>query len=108
MTVEPQGQRRGWLKNGNPPGDYMKAPRCGAKTRRGTSCQCPGMRTNGRCRVHGGLSTGPRTPEGIERIRLSRTKTGMYSEKFKATRAQGRQTLRNLRALIEALGNGRR
>ena len=30
-------QRRGWLKNGNPPGDFNKAPRCGAKTRKGYS-----------------------------------------------------------------------
>ncbi len=50
-------KRRGWLKNGNPPGDFTKAPRCGAKTRRGTRCQCPAM-PNGRCRLHGGLSTG--------------------------------------------------
>ena len=33
------------------------APRCLAKTRRGTQCQCPAM-ANGRCRLHGGLSTG--------------------------------------------------
>ena len=26
---------------------------------------------NGRCRVHGGLSTGPRTEEGLEAIRES-------------------------------------
>jgi hypothetical protein len=44
---------------------------------------------NGRCRMHGGLSTGPRTPEGIERIRQSRTKHGIYSQKFKMQRAKG-------------------
>jgi hypothetical protein len=71
----PQDRRRGWLKNGNPPGDLTTAPRCGAKTRRGTSCQCPAMK-NGRCRLHGGLSTGARTPEGIERIRRAVTKHG--------------------------------
>ena len=64
----PHEPRRGWLKNGNPPGDFSTAPRCGAKTRQGTPCQCPGMR-NGRCRIHGGLSTGPKTAAGIERIR---------------------------------------
>ena len=44
-------------------------PRCGAKTRAGTPCQArvvPGKR---RCRMHGGLSTGPKTEEGRERIR---------------------------------------
>jgi hypothetical protein len=39
------------------------APRCGAKTRRRTKCQAPVM-ANGRCRMHGGPSTGPRTTEG--------------------------------------------
>lgn len=37
--------------------------KCGAKTRRGTSCQCKAL-ANGRCKFHGGLSTGPRTREG--------------------------------------------
>ncbi len=31
---------------------------------------------NGRCRMHGGKSTGPRTPEGLERARASRLKHG--------------------------------
>ncbi|EIE50371.1 HGGxSTG domain-containing protein [Salipiger aestuarii] len=42
---------------------------CGATTRKGMPCRAksgPGRR---RCRFHGGLSTGPRTPEGKERIR---------------------------------------
>jgi len=42
-------------------------PRCGARTRRGTSCARQALR-NGRCPNHGGLSTGPRTPEGRARI----------------------------------------
>jgi len=37
--------------------------RCGAKTRRGTACQCKAL-SNGRCKLHGGKSTGPRTAEG--------------------------------------------
>ena len=36
---------------------------CGAKTRKGTSCQCKAT-TNGRCKFHGGMSTGPKTKEG--------------------------------------------
>jgi hypothetical protein len=34
-------------------------PRCGAKTRKGTPCQAQAL-ANGRCKYHGGLSTGPR------------------------------------------------
>jgi len=72
--------RRGWLKNGNPPGDLSKAARCGARTRKGMPCQAPAMR-NRRCRMHGGASTGPRTPEGLERCRLANWKHGEYSAK---------------------------
>ena len=74
---KPEDSRRGWLKNGNPPGDFMKAARCCAKTRHGTPCQCPAM-LNGRCRLHGGKSTGPRTVRGIERIQDAVTKHGRY------------------------------
>lgn len=51
---------------------------CGAKTRRGGPCKGQPM-PNGRCRMHGGPSTGPRTPEGLERLRKARTKHGSYS-----------------------------
>ena len=34
---------------------------------------------NGRCRLHGGLSTGPRTREGLARSRRARWKHGAYS-----------------------------
>jgi hypothetical protein len=46
-------------------------PACGAKTRQGTPCKAKALwdkennrPRNGRCRIHGGLSTGPKTPEG--------------------------------------------
>lgn len=38
-------------------------PRCGARTRKGTPCKAQALK-NGRCFMHGGLSTGPRTEEG--------------------------------------------
>ena len=41
---------------------------CGARTRRGTPCRALGL-ANGRCRNHGGLSTGAKTAEGKARIR---------------------------------------
>ncbi len=37
------------------------AKHCGAKTRAGGSCKAPAMK-NGRCRVHGGSSKGPKKP----------------------------------------------
>ena len=46
-----------------------KPPRhpCGAKTRTGAPCQRMAL-ANGRCRNHGGASTGPTTPAGRKRI----------------------------------------
>ena len=54
----PSPMRRGRLNNGNPSGDFLAAPRCGASTRAGHSCAQPAMR-NGRCRFHGGREHGP-------------------------------------------------
>ena len=52
-------------------GPKWPGQRCGAKTRRGTACQRPANKRNGRCRLHGGASYGGgATPlwavEGIE------------------------------------------
>ncbi len=51
-------------------------PKCGAKCRDGHACKAPAVLDtlyncyvrNGRCRNHGGLSTGPRMTAGKERI----------------------------------------
>jgi len=45
---------------------------------------------NGRCRLHGGLSTGPRTPEGLERSRRARWKHGRYSREAKQAAREAR------------------
>ena len=88
--------RRGSLKNGNTPGDLSKVLRCGARTRRGTSCQGPAMH-NGRCRMHGGTSTGPRTSEGLERCRIANWKHGWYSAIAVQQRREVRKMLRQMR-----------
>jgi hypothetical protein len=50
-------------------------PECGAKCRDGHACRAPAVwdklnncPRNGRCKLHGGKSTGPRTQEGRQRI----------------------------------------
>lgn len=43
-------------------------PLCGARRRKGTPCQCRAMPYRERCRMHGGMSTGPKTAEGRARI----------------------------------------
>jgi hypothetical protein len=88
------------LKNGNPQGNPMNAPRCGAKTRRATPCRAPAI-ANGRCRMHGGKSTGPRTPEGLERSRKANWKHGYYSAESLAERRYISQLLRESRETIE-------
>jgi hypothetical protein len=100
MTHTPQAARPcSPLRNNNRQGDWNNAPRCGAKTRKGTPCRSAAM-PNGRCRMHGGCSTGAKTAEGIERIRKARTKHGRYSAASIAARRQARQLMRDLRALI--------
>ena len=54
--------------------------RCLAKTRRGTPCQKAALKGKTRCRLHGGLSTGPRTPEGKARAAAAHTKHGRRSK----------------------------
>ena len=44
-----------------------EATRCDAKTRKGTPCRCRGLGRRGRCKFHGGMSTGPKTAEGLAR-----------------------------------------
>ena len=54
-------------------------PRCEARTRSGKPCRLPAMKSRNRCRLHGGSSTGPKTVEGLARIRAARTIHGRYS-----------------------------
>ena len=52
--------------------------RCGARKRAGGICRARAL-PNGRCRLHGGLSTGPRTPGGLIRSRRANWKHGAYA-----------------------------
>lgn len=103
MSAAPREPRRGWLKNGNPVGDFMTAPRCGARTRAGGCCRCPAVKGRRRCRLHGGLSTGARTAAGLARCRQAATKHGFYSQAQKAERRATRMLIRHGRALLERM-----
>ena len=72
---------------------------CGAKTRSGQPCRNPKM-PNGRCRMHGGCSTGPKSLSGRERISRARLKHGRYTKEAKADAAEVRRITRELRALL--------
>jgi len=53
-------------------------PLCGAKTRSGHPCRKPALKRKRRCRLHGGMSTGPQTAEGKARIGAAQFKHGKY------------------------------
>ncbi len=62
--------------------------RCGARTRQGTACQRPANKKNGRCRLHGGASTGAKTEEGLARISAANLRHGKFTkDKLNARRA---------------------
>lgn len=68
---------------------------CGAKSRRngGAACRQAAMR-NGRCRFHGGKSTGPKTEEGKQRCKMNGYKHGFYSQTAVAERKRVRRLLK--------------
>lgn len=71
-----------------PPPGSKNPPRCGAKSKRsGNPCRGWAM-PNGRCRMHGGASTGARTEAGKARIRAAvvaaNTTHGIYASALRA------------------------
>src|SRR5262249_35917094 len=108
----------GWSKMSNEPlareGERMRArlealimanaaPRFGARSKRtGKPCRAAAM-PNGRCKVHGGKSTGPRTPEGLERSRRANWKHGHFSREAKAERSRVRAAILAVRYLRDSI-----
>ena len=74
------------------------APRCGAKTRRGTPCKAPAMR-NGRCRMHGGKLPG--APRGNRHA----WKHGRYSGEAIQRRREVAALVREMRSMVRQLGD---
>ncbi|MDP7230742.1 MAG: HGGxSTG domain-containing protein, partial [Alphaproteobacteria bacterium] len=72
--------------------------RCLAKTRRGTPCKNPAIRGPNRCRLHGGLSVGPKTPAGKARASAAHWRHGRRS---KARIEKARQIKDRLRRVIQ-------
>lgn len=48
---------------------HLPRLQCGARTRKGTSCRALALPGKQRCKFHGGMSTGPKSDAGKERIR---------------------------------------
>ncbi|MGA3402436.1 MAG: HGGxSTG domain-containing protein, partial [Acetobacteraceae bacterium] len=81
-AVEPPSPPPAAKHRGNP--NLALVPRCGARTRAGCPCRAPAISGKLRCRMHGGRSTGPRTAEGMARLRAARTTHGGYSADSRA------------------------
>ena len=71
---------------------------CLEKTCSGTSCQNLPINGKKRCRLHGGLSTGPRSAEGKARIAASHYKHGKRSKAFTEMRKKIWAELREIEA----------
>ena len=71
------------------------SPRCGAKTRKGSPCCAPAM-PNGRCRMHGGASTGAPKGEANGMYRH-----GRYTNEALAERRELSAWIRTIRQVVE-------
>ena len=58
---------RRWCDHGGPLPPELAGLTCGASTRAGTPCKRRDLYRSGRCKLHGGMSSGPRTVKGKRR-----------------------------------------
>ena len=84
-------------------GPNWPGQRCEARTRRGTLCQRPGTKRNGKCRLHGGNSTGPRTEAGRARLVSSKIKHGKFTKEKRAEARRFAEQGRQMRGELKEL-----
>jgi hypothetical protein len=84
-------------------GPEWPGARCGAKTRKGSPCQRPARLPAGRCRVHGGASTGPRTEEGRARIAAAKTTHGRLTKQKRLEAMERAKVGREVRAELREI-----
>ena len=77
--------------------------RCGANTRRGTACQRPANKKNGRCQLHDGASTGARTEDGRARISAANLRHGKCTKDKLEERRENAAIGRKVRAEIKLI-----
>ena len=75
------------------------SPRCGAKTRAGTSCQCPAVKGKRRCYLHGG-ARGSGAPKGE---RNGAWKDGTFTNEAVALRREVGRVLKACRQTAKEL-----
>lgn len=74
------------------------APRCGAKTRKGTPCEAPAVNGKARCRMHGGAK-GSGAPLGNRNA----VKSGLYTAENLAMRRHVMALVRQSRKIIKEM-----
>ena len=84
-------------------GPKWPGERCGAKTRRGTECQRPAHKHNKRCSLHGGRSTGARTPEGLQRISEANLRHGRFTKDRLERQRRAAEVGRKVRAALNLI-----
>ena len=83
----------------------LSAPRCGARCRRngGAPCRGPAIKGMGRCRMHGGRSTGP-SVEGRQKLAALRWKHGHRSRELIKARSDAVGMEKSQSQLVNADG----
>ena len=84
-------------------GPNWPGKRCLAKTRRGTACQRAAYKHNGRCALHGGRSTGPKTQRGLQRISEANLKHGRQTKDKLAVQRHAAKVGRRVTAELKRL-----
>ena len=84
-------------------GPNWQGQRCEALTRRGSLCKRPGNKKNGRCKFHGGYSSGPKTQDGMDRLIASKIKHERFIKEKRAEAKRktkvGREITRELKTI---------
>lgn len=84
-------------------GQETTAPRCQAKSKRSQEqCKKAAIRDKDKCRMHGGVSTGPRTVKGRKRCAAAKTVHGWETRELRSTRAE---KFREMKVLMKLLGD---
>ena len=69
----------------------------------GMPCQRPAKLPVGRCRLHGGASTGPITLDGLARLTKARTKHGKFTKEKRAEARRRAEQGRQMRGELKEL-----
>ncbi|MFZ4744942.1 MAG: HGGxSTG domain-containing protein [Limnohabitans sp.] len=82
-------------------GGRIQCPQCQATSKRtGQQCKAPALKGKHVCRFHGGMSTGPKTPEGRQRCSKAKTVHGRETASLRNERSLASARL----ATLEAIG----